>query len=296
LAYILISFLIGKRLGGFLTLLREAEFLLLVNPPLLAEFVDVAARPRFRKHFPVEFAHQLAMTLTETGELVEVEASSPTPLSRDPKDDYLLLMAKKGKADVLITGDVDLLSMERYGATRIMSARAFTDEYLKGTASTTSQPQRLTRHPIRRTVDDQGHHIGEGATGPVRPRGIHTVKNLKAANADESATWLRKLQETAMRRTAPQEYMEMGMRSKAKSRRSGRSRGTRPTDVRAGFEVGGAVQEEYVMSHFEHSRSVGVPPRKASGSRFPLQVLCWITSLWAFRYNRSRGTHNSNRS
>jgi hypothetical protein len=40
----------------------------------------------------------------------------------------------------------------------------------------------------------------------------------------------------------------------------------------------------------EHSRSVGVPPRKASGSRFPLQVLCWITSLWAFRYNRSRGT------
>lgn len=128
---ILISFLIGKRLGGFITLLQEAEFLLLVSPPLLAEFVDVTARPRFRKHFPVEFAHQLAMALAEAGELVEVEAKSPTPLSRDPKDDYLLLMAKKGKADLLITGDDDLLSMRSYGRTRIMSARTFTDEFLK---------------------------------------------------------------------------------------------------------------------------------------------------------------------
>lgn len=128
---ILISFLIGKRLGGFITLLQDAEFLLLVSPPLLAEFVDVAARPGFRKHFPVEFAHQLAMTLAEAGELVEVEAKSPTPLSRDPKDDYLLLMAKKGKADLLITGDDDLLSMGSYGRTRIMSARTFTDEFLK---------------------------------------------------------------------------------------------------------------------------------------------------------------------
>jgi putative PIN family toxin of toxin-antitoxin system len=128
---ILISFLIGKRLGGFLTLLREAEFLLLVSPPLLAEFVDVAARPRFRKHFPVEFAHQLAMTLAEAGELVEVVATSPTPLSRDPKDDYLLLMAKKGKADVLVTGDKDLLDMQQFRDTRIMNARSFTNEYLK---------------------------------------------------------------------------------------------------------------------------------------------------------------------
>jgi len=40
--------------------------------------------------------------------------------------------------------------------------------------------------------------------------------------------------------------------------------------------------------HIERSRDVGVPPRKASGSRFPLQVLGWITSLWAFRCNRSR--------
>ena len=127
---ILISFLIGKRLGEFLNLLRDGEFLLLVSAPLLAEFVDVTARPKFRKHFPVEFAHQLAMTLAEAGELVEVAATSPSPLSRDPKDDYLLLMAKKGKAHVLVTGDSDLLDLGGFGSTRILCGRSFTGKYL----------------------------------------------------------------------------------------------------------------------------------------------------------------------
>ena len=128
---VLISFLIGKRLSGFMALLREGEFVLMVSPPLLAELVDVAARPKFRRHFPVDFAHQLAMTLTEAGELVDVEPVSPVPLSRDPKDDYLLLMAQKGKADVLVTGDKDLLVMEVYKGTVIMTAKTFTDTYLK---------------------------------------------------------------------------------------------------------------------------------------------------------------------
>jgi hypothetical protein len=36
--------------------------------------------------------------------------------------------------------------------------------------------------------------------------------------------------------------------------------------------------------------SLGVPPAQMQpGSRFPLQVLGWITSLRAFRCNRSRG-------
>lgn len=36
--------------------------------------------------------------------------------------------------------------------------------------------------------------------------------------------------------------------------------------------------------------ALGVPPRKASGSGFPLQVLVRITALRAFRSNPSRGS------
>src|SRR5690606_13228109 len=100
---VLISVLIGKRLGGFLAALRNRDVVLLVSTPLLAEFVDVAAREKFRKHFPVQLAHDLDVILSGLGETVKVDAGSPSALSRDPKDDYLLLMAKKGKADVLIT-------------------------------------------------------------------------------------------------------------------------------------------------------------------------------------------------
>ncbi|HNR55857.1 MAG TPA: putative toxin-antitoxin system toxin component, PIN family [Flavobacteriales bacterium] len=127
----LISLLIGKRLRGFLHALSEQEVVLLVSGPLLAEFMDVASRPKLRKYFPVALAHELELILTGLGERVDVEPGSPQAISRDPKDDYLLLMARKGKADVLITGDDDLLKLERFGKTRILSPRAFTVEFLK---------------------------------------------------------------------------------------------------------------------------------------------------------------------
>lgn len=127
---VLISVLIGKRLLGFLSMLRNNEVVLLVSAPMLAEFAEVAARDKFRKHFPLDLAHELEYILASLGELVEVEAGSLRPLSRDPKDDYLLLMSRKGKADVLVTGDKDLLTLEHFGATRILTARNFTDEFL----------------------------------------------------------------------------------------------------------------------------------------------------------------------
>ncbi|MCO6483334.1 MAG: putative toxin-antitoxin system toxin component, PIN family [Flavobacteriales bacterium] len=125
------STLIGKRLKGFLRAVRDRDAVLLVSGPLLAEFIDVASREKFRKHFPVALARELELILAGLGEMVAVEAGSLPAISRDPKDDYLLLMAKKGKADVLVTGDADLLSMQRYGTTRIMNAHDFTAEFLR---------------------------------------------------------------------------------------------------------------------------------------------------------------------
>ncbi|MEO7081756.1 MAG: putative toxin-antitoxin system toxin component, PIN family [Flavobacteriales bacterium] len=118
-------------MGGFLPLLRDGEVILLISPPLLAELVDVAERAKFRKHFPVAIAHELAMSLADLGQHVDVEAGSRRELSRDPKDDYLLVMAEKAKADVLVTGDTDLLVLERFKDTVILNAKSFTDTYLK---------------------------------------------------------------------------------------------------------------------------------------------------------------------
>jgi uncharacterized protein len=51
-------------------------------------------------------------------------------LASDPDDNPLLASALAGEADYLITGDVDLLSLERIGCARIVQARAFLQEAL----------------------------------------------------------------------------------------------------------------------------------------------------------------------
>jgi uncharacterized protein len=53
------------------------------------------------------------------GELVNVVSS--VDLCRDAKDNFLLALAKDGKADFLITGDADLLVIKRFESTEILA-------------------------------------------------------------------------------------------------------------------------------------------------------------------------------
>ena len=59
---------------------------------------------------------------------VFVEPQRGASLCRDPKDDYLLYTALAAKADYLVSGDNDLLSLQTMGSTRILSFVDF--EYL----------------------------------------------------------------------------------------------------------------------------------------------------------------------
>jgi predicted nucleic acid-binding protein len=57
------------------------------------------------------------------GEITYVE--SRIKLCRDPKDDFLLSLAKDSKADYLITGDYDLLELKEIGKTKILTIAEF---------------------------------------------------------------------------------------------------------------------------------------------------------------------------
>ena len=46
---------------------------------------------------------------------------------RDPKDDFILECASIGSADCIVTGDKDLLSLDPYGAIRILTPRQYLD-------------------------------------------------------------------------------------------------------------------------------------------------------------------------
>jgi predicted nucleic acid-binding protein len=51
------------------------------------------------------------------------ETEAIAPVCRDADDDAILACARTVKADFVVTGDGDLLVLERYGATRILTPR-----------------------------------------------------------------------------------------------------------------------------------------------------------------------------
>lgn len=48
---------------------------------------------------------------------------------RDPKDNMILSLAKEGKADVIVTGDKDLLILRRFGSVTILAPRQFLENF-----------------------------------------------------------------------------------------------------------------------------------------------------------------------
>ncbi|MHB8404778.1 MAG: hypothetical protein ACYDCJ_05070 [Gammaproteobacteria bacterium] len=65
--------------------------------------------------------------------LVIPKPESPATVGEhDPDDEWVIAPALRGKADVLVTGDKDMLVLKRVGGMPIHSLRAFW-EYLKKT-------------------------------------------------------------------------------------------------------------------------------------------------------------------
>jgi len=126
---ILISLLIGKRIAELQFLFYDPRFQVVLDNLLLDELDSVSRRPKFRKHFPTEKVDELVYLLETKGEVLAA-ATRIASVSRDPADDYLLDLCKRGKAHVLLTGDDDLLVLEKHGRTRILNARAFVKEFI----------------------------------------------------------------------------------------------------------------------------------------------------------------------
>jgi len=117
-----ISHLISERLIQLDALLANNQVQLIFSKQLLEEFVLVAQRPKFQKYFAAEDIQDLLAVFDTFGAMVEVK--SEVDICRDPKDNFLLAMAKDSEADFLISGDKDLLVLKQFEETVILT---FTD-------------------------------------------------------------------------------------------------------------------------------------------------------------------------
>ena len=105
--------------------LREHEFILITSPPINEEIIAVLNRPWLRDRYGLEEKiFDLSFILWEWAEVVT--HLPQIQISKDPSDDKFLAAAIAGKADYLITGDIEhLLHLREYRNIRILSPREF---------------------------------------------------------------------------------------------------------------------------------------------------------------------------
>ena len=101
---------------------RAGTLTLISSPGLLAEFADVINRPKFRAILARSNTNP-ERTLKELRRLAEIvePPSLPTPVSRDPDDDAVLALAVVSQADLIVTGDGDLLALGSHRNIRIVT-------------------------------------------------------------------------------------------------------------------------------------------------------------------------------
>ena len=96
----------------------------LVSTATAQELVRVLAYPKFR--LDAQEQQELLADYLPYAEAVRIPRLPPTvPVCRDPFDMPFLHLAAAGRADALVTGDADLLTLARVGRCPIMTPEAF---------------------------------------------------------------------------------------------------------------------------------------------------------------------------
>ncbi|MGA1846344.1 putative toxin-antitoxin system toxin component, PIN family [Deferribacter abyssi] len=117
-----ISFLIGKALWGLEKYLNK-EIKIVTSDEQLQEIISVINRPKFKKYFSEEDIQELLSLLQKVSEIVTIEHTIFD--CRDRKDNFILETALKGKVDIIVTGDKDLLVLNPYKGITIVTYKTF---------------------------------------------------------------------------------------------------------------------------------------------------------------------------
>lgn len=118
-----ISFIISNNLKTLDPFLLSGKVRLLFSLELIDEIQKTITKPKLAKYFRNNALELMLASFEPFTDLVEV--TSTVSMCRDFKDNFLLALSKDGNADFLITGDKDLLELQKFGKTKITTIQSF---------------------------------------------------------------------------------------------------------------------------------------------------------------------------
>jgi putative PIN family toxin of toxin-antitoxin system len=96
---------------------------LLVSEATMNELADVLSRPKFDRYLSLEERQQFLLLLGRVVEFVSVLRS--VRICRDPRDDKFLEAAVNGSANLIVTGDADLLALHPFNDISIVTPNTY---------------------------------------------------------------------------------------------------------------------------------------------------------------------------
>jgi len=111
--------------GPVITRLRDGDYTLVYSAPLIDEVLEKLTLPRIREkyHLNDQDIDDLLALIALRGELVT--PTRKVKICRDPQDDMFIEAALAGNAEVVVTGDEDLLTLMEFETVRFITPRLF---------------------------------------------------------------------------------------------------------------------------------------------------------------------------
>ncbi|TWO71735.1 putative toxin-antitoxin system toxin component, PIN family [Caenimonas sedimenti] len=109
-----------------------ANAVLLASARTLDELQRVLRRPKFDAYLPMAMRREFFDIVARAAVIVEVavdEESLLRPACRDAEDNKFLALAAAAEAQVIISSDLDLLTLDPWNGVRIMKPARYLAEY-----------------------------------------------------------------------------------------------------------------------------------------------------------------------
>ncbi|SKB13720.1 Nucleotide binding protein PINc [Planktothrix sp. PCC 11201] len=125
---VLISALLFKNSIPFRAIeLAEKQGIILYSEATLNELEQVLNRKKFNKYLSLEDRQIFLLKFISASELVSIKET--IAVCRDEKDNKFFELAVSGNANIIVTGDLDLLVLNPFQAVEIVTPDIFIDRF-----------------------------------------------------------------------------------------------------------------------------------------------------------------------